>query len=73
MYQIQILDGIVEFQRQHIIGERHEEQRPLAHAGITKHPSFFQKLIGDYGTSRYPEDGKLVLNLAITSYSFDLI
>jgi hypothetical protein len=72
-YKIQIRRSIVELQRQDIVGERHEEQRPLAHASFTEHTCFLKQLIRDNRTSWYPEDGELVLDLTLPPYPLNLI
>lgn len=63
-HQVKIAKGVIEFHGKQIIGKRNEVQCVLRNVYFAEYASFFQDLIGDKCSSRYPKDGELMVDLS---------
>lgn len=71
--QIQIAERVFQLQREHILLQRQKVQGEFSDIHIADYTFLLKDLVTDEGSSRYPENGELVLDGAIALQLFDLL
>jgi hypothetical protein len=64
-YQVEVTEGVVQFQGKDILFERYKIQGKLGDIHIANDSCIFQDLIAYKCSSWYPKYGKFMLNIAV--------